>query len=450
MPIALRHVNSIKSESTMSHRLRLAAVIAAIGCTLTPLASGQVIDEAQVPPYTLPDPLVMADGTRVTTVERWRTSRRPELQELITREMYGRAPGRPGKMAFQRFDHEPSALGGKATREQVAVFFNGDPNGPRMDLLVYVPNAAKGPVPAILGLNFWGNHAINADPGIRLSQGEMESNRNPYVDLSGVKGGRATEASRGINARQWPVDMILDRGYVLVTAYRGDIAPDYDAGFKLGIPAAYPELQGRGDNFATVAAWAWALSRALDYLETDSAIDAHRVAVFGWSRLGKAALWAGAIDERFAMVLSHESGAGGAALSKRKFGEDVERLNRVFPHWFCANFRKYSNHEEDLPFDQHEVIALIAPRPVCIGSAEQDKGADPKGEFLAARAADPVYRLFDTDGLPAETWPAVNQPVHGRLGYHLRPGGHDVKDYDWAQYLAFADRHLMKKPAGGE
>ena len=408
----------------------------------TPRSPDEILDEAKVPPYTLPDPLVMADGTKVTTPDQWRTKRRPELLKMMTHEMYGSAPPRPAKMKFELLDRDTNALGGKATREQVRVLFTGEPGGPQMELLIYRPNAAKGPVPAVLGFNFWGNQTILADPGIHLTMNEEESYKNPYADLSGVKEGHATEATRGVNARQWPVNRILDHGFALVTAYRGDLFPDMPDGLKSPLFEAYPELQGRGDNFAGIGAWAWALSRALDYLETNPAIDATRVAVFGWSRLGKAAIWAGATDERFAMVISNESGAGGAALSKRIFGEDVERLNRVFPHWYCANFRKYNLREEDLPFDQHEVIALVAPRPIWIGSAVEDRGADPHGEFLSARAADPVYRFLGTEGLPDGVWPPPNHPMMGRIGYHVRPGIHDVTDYDWTQYLTFADKYL--------
>jgi hypothetical protein len=412
--------------------------IAMLGLTAA-FAFGRDANESQVPRPALPDPLVMADGTKVTTIEQWRTRRRPELLELFTREMYGRSPGRPVKMTFKVFDNDRLAIGGKATRRQVTVFFTGEPNGPQMDLLIYLPNAVKGPAPTILGLNFDGNHAVHKDPGIRLSSSWMESRGRGVVD------NRATEASRGTASNRWPVEMILDRGYAVATAYRGDIDPDYYDGFKNGVHALYPELQGRGDNFSTIAAWAWGLSRAMDYLETDNDIDARRVAVFGWSRLGKAALWAGATDERFAMVISNESGAGGAKLFSRGVGESIERLNTVFPHWYCTNFRKYNGKDQTLPFDQHLVIALIAPRPVYVASAEQDKWADPQGEFLAAKGADPVYRLFGTEGLPAETWPAVNQPVHGQIGYHIRSGRHDVTDYDWTQYLIFADKHLTGK-----
>jgi hypothetical protein len=434
-------MNSLLFPIPKFPRWSLTAILVCLAALATVAAT---TDETQVPPFTLPDPLVMADGPRITTAAQW-AKHRPDLLELMRREMYGQAPARPAKMRFEVFDRDPRALEGKATREQVTVFFTGEAAGPKMDLLIYRPNGLTKPAPAILGLNFWGNHAIHRDPGIRITTNWMESGRNPYVDLAGVKDHAATEACRGVNARQWPVEKILAHGYALVTAYRGDIArDDGQEAFHGGVFPAFPELLNQGDNFALVGAWAWALSRALDYLETNPAIDARRVAVFGWSRLGKASLWAGASDERFALVIAHESGAGGAALSKRLYGEDVERLNRVFPHWYCANFRKYSAHEDQLPFDQHEVIALVAPRPVYIGSAVDDTGADPRGEFLAAKAAEPVYRLFGDYGLPAESWPAPNAPAHGRIAYHLRPGNHDVTEYDWEQYLAFADQNWRR------
>ena len=307
---------------------------------------------------------------------------------------------------------------------------------------MYSPNQAKGPVPAILAINFWGNQAVNADPGIQLSTKWIESNRNPWVDLSGVKDHHATEACRGVNARQWPIEQMLARGYAFATFYRGDIDPDIPTGFAMTAKAAFPELQNRPDNFATIGAWAWGLSRAMDYLQTDRAIDAKRVGIFGWSRLGKAALWAGATDPRFALAISNESGAGGAKLFHHGIGETIRMLNTNFPHWFCKNFSKYNDQDLTIPFDQHLVISLIAPRPVYVGSAEEDTHADPEGEFLSLKNANPVYRLLGKQGLPTENWPPVDQSVQGTLGYHVRAGAHDVKDFDWQQYLAFADKHL--------
>ncbi|MVM41724.1 acetylxylan esterase [Spirosoma sp. HMF3257] len=395
----------------------------------------------------LPDPLLLNNGKRITTANQWRTQRRPELLERFANEMYGHSPGRPSTMRFEVFDTDTKALGGKATRKQVAVYFNGKSDGPRMDVLLYIPNQVKGPVPAIVGLNFWGNQSINADPGIRVSTSWMESGRgNPYIDVSCVVNHRSTEGCRGINARQWPVDSILSRGYALVTAYREDIASDEKSTmFTTGVQPLYPEFQNRGDNFGTVAAWAWGLSRIMDYIQTDKRIDPNRVAVFGWSRLGKAALWAGATDERFALVISHESGAGGAKLFHRGVGENIRRLCTVFPHWFAGNFKKYMDQDTLLPFDQHMVISLVAPRPIYVASAEQDKGSDPEGEFEGAKSASSVYQFLGTQGLPTSTMPPLNQSVQGQIGYHIRPGGHDVTNFDWTQYLAFLDKHIKKK-----
>jgi hypothetical protein len=395
----------------------------------------------------LPDPLRSNSGAHITTVAEWQRVRRPELIELFTSQLYGRAPGKPASMTFRVFDTDATALGGKATRKQVAIYINGKPDGPRIDVLLYIPNRVRGPVSAIVGLNFWGNHSINADPGIRITTSYLETGKNnPYVDLGCVTDNRATEACRGINARQWPLDSILNRGYALVTAYREDIASDVPATrFSTGFHTVYPDWQNRPDNFGTIAAWAWGLSRIMDYLQTDRAIDGKRVAVFGWSRLGKAALWVGATDERFAAVLSNESGSGGAKLFRRGQGESIRRLCTVFPHWYSNNFRQYMDKDTLLPFDQHEVLALLAPRPVYIASAEQDKGADPIGEFESAKAASAVYQLFGRDGLPTTTLPPLNTSVQGTIGYHIRTGGHDVINLDWHYFLQFLDTHFKKK-----
>ena len=404
--------------------------------------------EREVPEYTLPDPLVMSDGTTVTDARKWRSKRRPEILELFRTHVYGRSPvGRPKNMTFEVFDLERKALGGSATRKQVTVSFTGEKDGPKMDILIYLPNSGGKPVPTFILLNFGGNHTVNSDPAIKLSTSWMRPGRGGSVD------NRATEKSRGTSSSSYPVANILKRGYGLATIYYGDIDPDFHDGFKNGVHATFDRLaDGRRatDAWGSIGAWAWGLSRAMDYFETDGDIDQERISVLGHSRLGKTALWAGARDERFAIVISNDSGCGGAALSRRRFGETVGRINTSFPHWFCDNFKKYNDNEDDLPVDQHMLISLIAPRPAYVASADKDLWADPRGEFLACRHADPVYRLLGADGVGTDEMPPLDSPLKaGAIGYHVRSGGHALTEYDWQNYMDFADKHFANRGKRG-
>ena len=394
-------------------------------------------DEAKVPGYTLPDPLTFADGQPVARASDW-PARRAEILELFETEVYGKTPEIQLPMEVEAFAEVLNAQDGTIVQQQVILRF-GEAS-PEVNLLIYRPKAATQPVPAFLGLNFNGNHTVRADPGICITGAWMRNN----ADL-GVSDNRASEQGRGGQADRWAIETILNRGYALATIYYGDIDPDFDDGFQNGVHPLFndPDREKRvADAWGSIGTWAWGLSRALDYLETDSNIDASKIAVMGHSRLGKTSLWAGAQDPRFALVISNNSGCGGAALSRRRFGETVGRINRSFPHWFCHNFNRYNGKEDQLPIDQHQLIALIAPRPVYVASAVEDLWADPKGEFLAAKHADSVYRLLGTDGLPADQMPDLDQAVMGQIGYHVRSGGHNVTLYDWERYLDFADRHL--------
>jgi len=400
-------------------------------------------DESKVPAYTLPDPLRFEDGTPVRSARDW-PRRRAEILALFERHVYGRIPGgRPAGMRFEVLTQPEAALGGAAVRKQVRVLFSGKSDGPKMDLLLYLPPNSRGKAPAFLGLHFASNHTVRNDPGILI---------NPAWERFRKAAGKPLEAPaeqmRGSHASRWAVEKITGAGFALVTAYYCDIAPDRKDAFDEGVyPLFYRpgQTEPADDEWGAIGAWAWGLGRALDYLEQEPAVDARRVAVMGHSRLGKAALWASAIDPRFAIAISNNSGCMGAALSRRRFGETVEIISTAFPHWFCRNFRQYANREDALPVDQHELVALSAPRPVYAASAQEDLWADPRGEFLSLVHASPVWRLLGKRGLPATEMPPVHQPVTGDLGYHIRAGKHDVTDYDWEQYIAFAKRHFGMK-----
>ena len=415
----------------MIRRILLLLVLSGMGAGL----SAQPINtkESKVPSYTLPDPLLTEAGKVVKNRRQWEKVRRPELMALFETEMFGKMPGKPADMHFKLLSSDAEALGGKATRKEVAVYFDAAEKV-YMVLLMYVPNDRIGPVPAFLGVNFKGNHGTTDDPEVSMPTDQQLEGYGPNYKLQ----------ERGANAHRWPYEYVISQGYAVVTFSREDVDPDWHDGFKNGVHAVMDKgLERKADSWGTVATWSWGLSRALDYLETDKDIDSRKVAVIGHSRLGKAALWAGAVDQRFALVISNNSGCSGAAISRRQFGEHLSRINTTFPHWFCENYKKYNSKEDTLPFDQHELIAMIAPRPVYVASASSDHWADPKGEMLALANASPVYELYGYEGFHAEELPPVNTPmVTDRMGYHMREGKHNIVLYDWQQYVAFADKYL--------
>lgn len=392
---------------------------------------GYNYDEDKVPVYTLPDPLSIT-GESITTADQWTKTGRPEVLRLFEEHVYGRVPTLNIKPRFSILEEDDNALGGKAVRRQVRVYFSADDDGPWMDILLYLPKS-KDPAPVFVAYNFYGNHTVASDPAIRLSTSWVRNNK-----AKASVNNRATEDSRGTSEARWGVKSLIDAGYGLAAIYYGDVDPDFHDEFKNGVHALDTH-ERTGSSWGSVSTWAWGLSRAVDYFESDNSVDHKRVIVMGHSRLGKTSLWAGATDQRFAAVISNDSGCGGAALSRRAFGETVKRINTSFPHWFCKNFRKYNDNESALPVDQHMLAALIAPRPLYIASAEDDKWADPHGEFLSGVHAEPVYRLFSKTGVGTDEFPKVNQPVGDTVRYHVRTGKHDVTDYDWRQYIKFAD-----------
>lgn len=399
-------------------------------------------DEAKVGNLPIPDVLTCQDGTKVSSKEQWLEKRGPELLKLFESEVYGRTPGgKPSGMRFVQTSENKQALGGKATMRQVSIFFT-DKDEPRCDVLLYLPNGRKGPAPTFVSLNFGGNQSVSNDPTIAMPTAWFREDKEKLY-----AGNKASEKSRGSSDRRWPIEDIIARGYGVATAYYGDLDPDFDDGFQNGVqPLFYKsgQTQPAADEWGSIGAWAWGLSRMADYLQTLPEVDGKKLAVLGHSRLGKTSLWAGAQDPRFTIVISNCSGAGGAALSKRIFGETVGVLNKAFPHWFCDNFNKYSDNEAALPVDQHELIALMAPRPVYIASATEDTWADPKGEFLSGKLAEPVYALFGEAGLGASEPPPPDTSIGDFIGNHSRTGKHDILIFDWTCYMDFADKHWGK------
>jgi hypothetical protein len=417
-----------------------ALLVASSSLALAQTPSTANYEEAKVPAYTLPDPLVGLDGTKVASASQW-PARRTEILRLFADHVFGRTPATKIPVRVEVREKDTPALDGKALRRQVTLHLGDGRDGPFMDLLLYRPKGVA-KAPAFLGLNFNGNHTVSKDPAVALARGWIEGGE-------GVVDHRATEAGRGAAASRWPIEAIVARGYAVATACYNDVDPDFDDGFQNGIQPLFRAPGASASrapaDWGSIGAWAWGLSRALDYLRGSEGIDPTHVAVIGHSRLGKTALWAAAQDERFWLVVSNDSGEGGAAISRRMFGEGLEHLNRAFPHWFAEAYRRFSSDVPALPVDAHMLLALSAPRPLYVASATEDRWADPKGEFLAAKAAEPVYRLLGTDGLGVDVQPPPDTPVGKTIAYHLRTGKHDVTPWDWEQYLNFADRHGAKR-----
>lgn len=404
----------------------------------TPNAPPQVVagipvnyDESKVGEYKLPDPLIMSNGKPVRDAKTWTTKRRPEIVRLFEEYQFGKTPGRPKQMTFDVFDKGTPALDGKAVRRQVTVYFSSDKNGPKMDLLLYLPAAASKPVPVLLNLSFTANSSAIDDPGIK--PGQIWNREKQRV---------AAPAAAPIG--RFNVTPFLDQGIGVATVYYGDIDPDFDGGLPNGVRALYKAPAP--DEWGTISAWAWGLSRALDYLETDKGVDAKRVALFGISRLGKTVLWAGAHDQRFALVIASCSGEGGAALSRRDYGETIKHLVAPtrYQYQFAGNYQKRADNVDAIPIDSHMLIAAMAPRPVLLQTGDTDFWSDPKGEFLAAVAAAPVYKLFGKKGLETDQMPAAGTPIMNSLGYYMHSGGHGTVPGDWEYFVKFLKLHFGK------
>ncbi len=364
--------------------------------------------EEKVPAYTLPDPLTFRNGRKVTTPRMWTNSRRNEVLELFRENVYGRVPNTPYTRSYKVINEDKNAMGGAATLKQVDITIAAEKGSLVIHLELFVPNKVPKPVPVFL----------------------LIDNRGPAN----------TDPARKVKSEFWPAEDVIARGYAIAEFYNADVDPDNFDDFKNGIHALLDKLPRPADAWGTIAAWAWGASRCMDYFETDKDINNKKVAVLGHSRGGKTALWAGAEDERFSLVISNESGSTGAALARRRFGETVERINTVLPHWFCSNYKKYNNDVDALPVDQHMLLALVAPRALYVACASDDLWGDPRGSYLALYNALPVFRLLGTKSVLPETMPPLNkQVISGKVGFHIRDGVHNMLLKDWNWFMDFGD-----------
>lgn len=386
-------------------------------------------NEDSVGTYTLPELLQLSTGESVTSIQTWETRRRPELLALIEEIQFGKTPPLPSTLQYIVRDSGTLTFEGLARRKQVTLTLMEKHCEHTVEILIYIPVSVPTPVPLFLNVSFVPNCITVADSGILPGfLWTRDGKRIPAVP----------------NDRFPPIDVVrfLRAGFGFATVYYGDIEPDFKYGYRYGLRRCFDSTRY---SWGAIAAWSWGLSRVMDYFEQDPDIDARRIALHGVSRLGKTALWTGARDPRFKMIIASCSGEGGAALTRRNYGENILHItdtSRYF-YWFTPTYRSYAHNVDSLPFDAHALIALIAPRPLLLVTGDTDYWSDPKGEFLAAVAAEPVYRLYGKEGPTGTTPPQPNdRSLLLPLGYYMHKGGHGPVPSDWELYIEFMKRYL--------
>lgn len=375
----------------------------------------QNYDESEVGSYKLPEILVTGQGEKITKTKEWKKIRRPEILQLFEDNVYGQVPNDFDDISFTVKNQDDKAMDGMATLKEVAITVTRNQKTATVNLILFTPNQAQKPVPVFLVINHRGIKTMDV----------TRQNKDGF----------------------WPAEQVIEAGYAIAGFDVLDFAPDDKVRYVHGVlDQLYPEQLEMDNGMRDLGAWGWGASRVIDYFEKDKSVNAKKVISVGHSRGGKASLWFGAQDQRVAITISNESGNSGAALSRRNFGETVERIVTTFPYWFCPNYRKYAGNEDKLPVDQHMLIGLIAPRAVYVASAAEDLWADPKGQYLALKEALPVYRLYGFNINLPENMPAVNEQLISQVvGFHNREGKHNMTPFDWEQFIRFANNYFNKK-----
>jgi hypothetical protein len=394
-------------------------------------------DETLSGKYTLPDPLVFLNGGKVKSARDWFKKRRPEIVSLFQEFQYGKIPETPKGLSFMVFDKGTPALNGKAIRRQVTVYLTKDTSDHKLDILIYIPAGAVKPVPLFFNVSFSPNVSVVDDPGIKAG-------------YTWGRDGKKVPAQRTGRFGRLDPNMFLSQGIGFATVCYGDIEPDFADGIKYGIRGYYLK-KGQDypapDEWGAISAWSWGLSRAMDYFETDKEINSKEIALFGISRLGKTVLWTGCRDSRFGMVIASCSGEGGAAISRRWYGETIDHMTHPTRYFyqFAGNWRNYRDDPSKSPVDAHMLVSLMAPRPLLLQTGDTDKWSDPKGEFLAAVAAGPVYELLGKKPLGTDIYPAAGVPILNDLGFFMHAGGHGALPADYEIFIKFMKMHFFMK-----
>jgi hypothetical protein len=428
-------------------RWSLTAILVSMSCTSSLLAelpdypddvnTGIPVNytESKVGEYTLPDPLQTLSGETVSDAQAWETKRRPEVLKIVEENQYGRAPGRPTDMRFEVVEDSAPAFDGKAIRKQIKIHLGEGESSQAIDLLVYLPADAKGPVPLLLNISFTANNLMVDDPGVKFGR-TWDREQNKRVP-----------AENGRRFGSLPVLDFIERGFGIATFNYADVDPDVAGAIAHGVRQKYlrdDKEQPADDEWGTIAAWAWGISRVVDFFETDKQVNAYQIAITGCSRLGKTVLWAGANDPRIALVIASCSGEGGAAILRRNYGETIAHMSspKRYFYQFAPNYHKWADDPSSAPMDANLLLALIAPRPLLLQTGDTDKWSDPKGEFLAAVDATKVYKLFGKQGIDVSTLPPTGELVGGDLAFYMHDGGHGLVPSDWGVYLDFMEKHL--------